>query len=63
MTRLKPIDGLMPDPSNLPVGCAFCDRCPYKIPQCDAAHPQAIEIEPGHLVRCHLFGKEVRQNG
>lgn len=63
VTRLKPIDGLMPDPSNLPEGCAFCDRCPYKIPQCDLTHPQAVEIEPGHLVRCHLFGKEVRQNG
>ena len=24
--RLKPIKGLMPDPSNLPEGCAFCPR-------------------------------------
>ncbi|MBS6951695.1 MAG: ABC transporter ATP-binding protein [Enterocloster asparagiformis] len=63
VTRLKPIDGLMPDPSNLPVGCAFCDRCPHKIPMCDTVHPQAVELEPGHLVRCHLYGKEVPQNG
>ncbi|MBQ5698992.1 MAG: ABC transporter ATP-binding protein, partial [Lachnospiraceae bacterium] len=25
--RLKPIKGLMPDPTNLPAGCAFSDRC------------------------------------
>ena len=25
--RLVPIEGLMPDPTDLPVGCAFCDRC------------------------------------
>ena len=25
--RLKPIPGLMPDPTNLPEGCAFCPRC------------------------------------
>ena len=27
--RLKPIDGLMPDPSHLPEGCKFHPRCPY----------------------------------
>ena len=27
--RLNPIKGLMPDPSNLPEGCAFADRCPH----------------------------------
>ncbi|MDR1298743.1 MAG: ABC transporter ATP-binding protein, partial [Oscillospiraceae bacterium] len=26
--RLKPIKGLMPDPTKLPAGCAFCERCP-----------------------------------
>ncbi|MGI5970283.1 MAG: ABC transporter ATP-binding protein, partial [Oscillospiraceae bacterium] len=27
--RLKPIKGLMPDPTNLPQGCRFHPRCPY----------------------------------
>ena len=27
--KLKPIPGLMPDPTNLPIGCAFSPRCPY----------------------------------
>jgi peptide/nickel transport system ATP-binding protein len=28
-TRLKPILGLPPDPSNLPKGCSFSPRCPH----------------------------------
>src|SRR5450756_2134067 len=26
--RLNPIEGLMPDPTNLPFGCKFHPRCP-----------------------------------
>ena len=28
--RLTPIDGLMPDPTNLPAGCHFHPRCPLR---------------------------------
>ena len=50
--RLKPINGLMPDPTNLPVGCKFSDRCHHVCEDCKAAIPQSVEIEPGHFVRC-----------
>ena len=33
--RLKPINGLMPDPTNLPEGCKFYDRCPYACEKCN----------------------------
>ena len=29
--RLTPIDGLMPDPANLPEGCKFNPRCPFDL--------------------------------
>ena len=58
--RLNPIKGLMPDPSNLPEGCAFADRCPHATENCHKKQPQAIEIEPGHTVRCLLYEKEGR---
>ena len=58
--RLNPIKGLMPDPSNLPEGCAFADRCPHAMEICHKKQPQAIEIEPGHTVRCLLYEKEGR---
>ena len=34
--RLKPIQGLMPDPANLPDGCKFHPRCPYAVPEWSA---------------------------
>ena len=50
--RLKPIKGLMPDPTNLPKGCKFCDRCPDATAECAETAPAAIEVSPGHLVKC-----------
>jgi len=50
--RLTPIKGLMPDPSNLPVGCSFCPRCPLAMKKCETEDPQVIEVEQGHLVKC-----------
>lgn len=50
--RLKPIKGLMPDPTNLPAGCAFAPRCPYAMEACSAGPVASVEIEPGHFVRC-----------
>jgi peptide/nickel transport system ATP-binding protein len=49
--RLKPIKGMMPDPTNLPIGCRFRDRCPDAIEACAAAPPD-VETEPGHIVKC-----------
>jgi len=52
--RLKPIDGLMPDPTKLPEGCYFGSRCPYACEKCLNEHPEPVEVEPGHIVRCHF---------
>ena len=50
--KLKPIKGLMPDPSNLPAGCNFCDRCPFATKECELKEPEAVEISEGHFVKC-----------
>ena len=54
--RLKPIKGLMPDPTNLPPGCKFCDRCPEAIDVCFLRPPNTVEVSPGHTVKCYLWG-------
>ncbi len=57
--RLMPIRGLMPDPANLPSGCSFHPRCPYADEQCEHVCPEAVEVSPGHLCRCHHANKDV----
>ena len=67
--RLNPIDGLMPDPANLPGGCCFHPRCPYADETCRSCHPDLLDAGNGHKVRCfHLeeakMGhREVKANG
>ena len=56
--RLTPIPGYMADPSNLPKGCKFADRCAYATDACRAAVPADIEVEPGHFIRCNRMKKE-----
>ena len=57
--RLKPIDGLMPDPSHLPEGCKFHPRCPYCSEACKSGKVPEMNYD-GHLIRCHMYagGKE-----
>ena len=63
--RLKPIPGLMPDPTDLPEGCSFSPRCPRTCDICRKQSPPNTEIAPGHFVRCHRpeAGKEVASHG
>jgi peptide/nickel transport system ATP-binding protein len=55
--RLRPIDGLMPDPSNLPVGCKFEPRCPKRMALCAAQAPVDV-VEGTHRIRCHVCAGE-----
>lgn len=49
---LHPIDGLPPDPTNLPAGCAFAPRCKYATEQCSAAAIALQKTADGHDCRC-----------
>ncbi len=53
--RLTPIDGLMPDPTNLPEGCKFSPRCPHCTDICRQQEPPVRE-QNGHRIKCHLLG-------
>ena len=50
--RLKPIDGLMPDPTDLPSGCKFAPRCARCTEQCRTMHPDMTVLNGDHGVRC-----------
>lgn len=57
-TRLHPIEGLPPDPSNLPQGCSFSPRCPYATDACRQGAIAQKEITPGHFCKCILTKQE-----
>lgn len=54
---LKPIPGLMPDPTDLPLGCSFEPRCPYAVERCRNEKPQPI-TRNGHMVECLRYEEE-----
>ncbi|NLM43108.1 MAG: ABC transporter ATP-binding protein [Clostridiales bacterium] len=53
--KLKPIPGLMPDPTNLPIGCAFSPRCPYANDICREQKPVPRWISSTHMVECSAY--------
>ena len=61
--RLKPIKGLMPDPSNLPEGCAFCPRCNYAKDICARKKPGRLWSNDTHYVECHLYNEKNINSG
>lgn len=53
--KLQPIPGLMPDPSNLPAGCAFAPRCAYATEACTKCRPALREFGAGHFAACAAY--------
>ena len=53
MDRLKPVDGLMPDPVNLPTGCKFHTRCKNCTDKCKKDAPKQF-VNGTHIIKCHL---------
>lgn len=53
--ELKPIRGMIPDPTKLPPGCAFHPRCDYAMPECSQKIPLVRRFSDTHTIRCHLY--------
>lgn len=49
---LDQIEGSVPHPLKLPIGCRFSTRCQYATDKCINEKPELVEVESGHLVRC-----------
>ncbi|HVZ16360.1 MAG TPA: ABC transporter ATP-binding protein, partial [Terriglobales bacterium] len=56
------LQGSPPDPSNLPHGCVFQNRCRYAQPKCREEEPELSEVRPGHFAACH-FAKDLNLDG
>lgn len=54
---LNAIPGIVPSLYNLPVGCAFQDRCSHAFERCLEVFPTLEDSGSNHLVRCFLYEK------
>ena len=66
--RLAVIPGVVPSPTNWPVGCRFQERCPYGWEKTEKEAPPLFEIAPGRKNKCWLVQyperrEEVRRAG
>ena len=56
--RLSPIEGLPPDPTDLPAGCPFSPRCPHATDACRKGNVENVSISSTHTCRCLRAKKE-----
>jgi len=53
--KLPAIAGIVPNPVDLPQGCAFQPRCPQALAVCSVREPPLQRTDSGHCVRCWLY--------
>jgi len=55
------LEGDIPSAAKPPSGCVFHTRCPRRLGAvCDETEPPLVEVEEGHLMRCHIPLDELR---
>ena len=58
--KLDVIEGAVPHPLDLPVGCKFSTRCKYATDRCKAHEPELVPVAENQLVRCFYPEKGAR---
>jgi peptide/nickel transport system ATP-binding protein len=53
--KMIELKGEVPSAINIPSGCRFHPRCPYKKDECAKKEPQLKEIEKDHYIECSLY--------
>ncbi|HMT08579.1 MAG TPA: ABC transporter ATP-binding protein [Pyrinomonadaceae bacterium] len=56
--KLQTIEGTVPSPTDLPIGCHFAPRCVHRIESCLNDGIPLFVTEDGSKVRCVLYSKE-----
>lgn len=60
-SQLSVIEGLAPDPTNIPTGCSFHPRCPYAKEKCSEEAPPVFYVNDSHYVRCFKCGCKTQE--
>jgi peptide/nickel transport system ATP-binding protein len=55
--------GEIPSAAHSPSGCVFHTRCPRRLASgiCESTEPPLVEVEPQHMMRCHIPVEELRR--
>src|SRR5437763_1962049 len=53
--RLQTIEGVVPKPTALPLGCHFEPRCPYRMPRCKEGEIPLYPVGETVTARCVLY--------
>lgn len=56
--KLESIQGVVPNPLNMPKGCRFAPRCSRAMDICRVSEPDITTLDEERTVRCFLFNKE-----
>jgi oligopeptide/dipeptide ABC transporter ATP-binding protein len=62
LTRLSTIQGTVPSPTNLPTGCHFAPRCPYRFERCVHDPMPLYQLKNGVEVRCVLYDEKIDES-
>jgi peptide/nickel transport system ATP-binding protein/oligopeptide transport system ATP-binding protein len=55
--KLYAIEGVVPNPLNLPKGCRFAARCEYATELCHNEMPEIISLQNDEEVRCWKYSE------
>ena len=53
--RLTPIEGMVPNPFSMPMGCAFHPRCGDRMSECEGTMPRLKQYDDQRKVRCWKY--------
>ena len=59
-TPLTAIPGATPNLLQIPSGCPFHPRCPYRTEVCVEQHPPLYDVGPAHVAACHHHDRITR---
>jgi len=60
--RLRTIEGEVPTPNEAATYCRFASRCPKAFEDCEAVHPELVEVDeatPDHTAACLLYPEQL----
>lgn len=56
--RLNSIEGVVPNPFELPQGCYFAPRCKHVMDRCLVEQPEDTVVGDNHITKCFLYNQK-----